>query len=66
MRRPGMKNGLIAARALLVQRDRGLVDAADAADARADQDAGALGLFLGLGLDAGIGDRLRGGRHARR
>ena len=52
-----------AARALLVQHDRGLVDAAEPADARADQDAGALLLFLGLGLDAGVVDGLLGRRH---
>jgi hypothetical protein len=52
-----------SARTLFEQRHRGLVDAADAADPRADQDARTFGFVLSLGLDAGIGNRLARRRH---
>src|SRR5690606_7397384 len=57
------EEGTDAARTLLVQRDRGLVDAADAADARADQRTDAVLLFLGLRLHPGVIDGLFGRRH---
>ncbi len=45
-------------RAPLMQQDGGLVDALEAADARADQDAGALARFLVLGQPARVLHRL--------
>ena len=50
--------------ALLVQGHRGVVDGADAADPRADQNAGAFAFLVGLGFGPGVGDGLRCGRHA--
>ena len=58
-----MKNGRDAARALLLQQERRVGDAGQAADAGADQNAGALLLLGRVGLEAGIGDRLIGRRH---
>ena len=46
------------ARAALLERDRGVGDRVEAADAGADQHAGALPRLLGLGLPAGIPDGL--------
>ena len=40
-----------------------MLDALKAADAGADQNAGARALVLGFGFPARIGDRLIGGRH---
>ena len=51
------------ARPLLLEDDRGLGDALEAADARADHHAGGDLLLFGLGLAAGILDRLRGSAH---
>jgi hypothetical protein len=59
----GDEEGADATRPLFMQRYGGIVDAADAANARADQDASAFLLFLGLWLDAGILDGLRGRSH---
>ena len=53
-----------AARPLLLEQDGGVGDAGQAADAGADQDAGALLLLLRVGLPAGVLERLRGRRHA--
>ena len=51
-----------AARPLFVQGDRGVVDAAEAADAGADQHAGLDLLLVGLGRPVGVVERLgRGG-----
>ncbi len=58
----GNEEGRDAARPLLLQRDRRLVDSAKAPDARADQHAGRLLLLGGVGLPAGVGQRL--GRRA--
>jgi len=52
-----------AARALFLQDDRGLGDAAEAADPSADQNAGFDLLFIGGRLPARIGKRLRRRRH---
>ena len=52
-----------AARAALLQDQRIFGDAVDAADARADHDAGRALLVRRLGLPAGILQRLVGGRH---
>ena len=51
------------ARTLFVQRDGGLVDAADPPDPRADQNAGALLFFGGLGFNPGIVNGLLGSGH---
>jgi len=51
------------ARALFGQEQCGLFDAGQAADAGADEDAGAALLFVGLGLPARILHRLLGGGH---
>ncbi len=56
--RPGNEERADAARAFFVQQDGGFVDAAQAANARTDQNAGAFLVFLGLGLDARILDGL--------
>ena len=50
-----------APRALLVQRHRGVVDAAEAADAGADQHAGVDLVLVGLGRPVGVAQRLAGG-----
>jgi hypothetical protein len=50
-------------RPLLVQRHRGLVDAAETTDARADQYAGVDLVLVGLGRPAGVPQRLAGGGH---
>ncbi len=60
---PGNEERADAARALLLQQHRGLGDARQAADARADEHAGALLLLGRVGDVAGIGDRLLGRRH---
>ena len=52
-----------AARALFLQDDRGLGDAAEAADPSADQNAGFYLLFIGGRLPVRIGKRLRRRRH---
>ena len=52
-----------AARALLGKQQRGLLDALKAADARADQHAGADLVLIGGRLPAGILQRLGGGAH---
>src|SRR5215203_4224366 len=52
-----------APRALLVQRDRGVIDAADAADAGADENAGGILLVGGLRLPRRILQRLGRGGH---
>ena len=52
-----------APRALLLQEDRGVGDAREAADARADQDAGRLLLLGRIGLPARVGHGLVGGGH---
>ena len=58
-----MKNGEMRRGPLSLSSDGGLVDAADAADAGADQDAGRASGPRRLGLPAGVGERLVGGRH---
>ena len=58
-----MKNGEMRRGPALVQRDAGLDDAADAADARADQHAGRVLVFVALRLPAGTRERLVGGGH---
>ena len=52
-----------AARALLLQQERRLGDAVEAADARADEHSRALLLLGRIGLPAGIFQRLLRGRH---
>ncbi len=52
-----------AARAAVAQRVAGLVDACDAADAGADEDAGAIWSSSRLRLPAGVGERLVGRGH---
>jgi hypothetical protein len=59
----GDEEGRDAARAALDEGRRGLVDAADAADAGADQHAGGALVLIRLGLPAGIAKRHRGRRH---
>ena len=54
IRRPGMKNGLMAARPLLGHQERGLLNALKPADAGAEEDAGAYLILIGLGMPAGI------------
>ena len=51
------------ARAAVAQRDRRLVDALQAADARADQNAGGDLVVVGFGMPAGVVEGLVGGRH---
>ena len=51
------------ARAALLQEDRGLGDAVDAADAAADQRAAGPLIFVGLRMPVGIIERLPGGGH---
>ncbi len=63
MSRPGMKNGTDAARPLLLEQDRRVGDAGEAADAGADQDARALLLFLRVGGPACILEGLVGRGH---
>ena len=59
---PGNEERRNAARTFFFQRDRGLRDTLDAADARADEDAGAFLIFRLGGLPARIVQRLgRGG-----
>ncbi len=64
IRQDGTKNGLTAARALFLQDHRGLVDAVEAADAGADEDAGAVELFLVGRRPAGIGHGFRAPRRS--
>ena len=52
-----------APRALLVERDRGVIDAADAADAGADENAGGILLVGGLRLPRRVLQRLGRGGH---
>ena len=61
--RPGNEERTDAARALLLQQDGRLGDAVQTADARADQNAGALLLVRRIGLPAGVLQSLIGGRH---
>ena len=61
-----MKNGVMRRGPRSCERDRALGDAGQAADARADHDAGALALLLAVGLPAGILDRLHGRRPSHR
>src|SRR6516225_6996412 len=51
------------ARPLLSQKERGLLDALQAADARADEHAGADLVLVGCGLPARVGQRLLGRAH---
>jgi hypothetical protein len=53
-----------AARPLLLEQDRGIGNARQAADAGADHDTGALLFLLRVGLPAGVVERLGGRRHA--
>ena len=53
-----------AARSFFVQGDGGVVDAAEPADSRAEQDAGLDLLLVGLGAPVGVAQRLRRGAHA--
>ena len=55
-----------AARALFAQHDRGVGDALDAADAGADQHAGAGLILVALRLPAGVVERLARRAHARK
>ena len=59
MRRPGMKNGLTRRGPFSFSSKRRLGDAVEPADARADQDAGALLLLRRIGLPARVLERLR-------
>src|SRR5690554_222838 len=59
----GDEEGADATRPLFMQNDRGVVNAADATNARADQDACAFLIFLGPGLNAGILNSLGCRRH---
>ena len=52
-----------APRAALEERDRGIVDAADAADARTDEHAGGALVLIGRGMPVGVVERLVGGGH---
>ena len=60
---PGNEERADAARAALVERDRGLVDAVEAADAGADEDAGRALVLVGRRVPAGVVERLVGGGH---
>ena len=59
MRRPGMKNGLTRRGPFSFSRSEVSAMPLQAADAGADQDAGALLLLLRVGLPAGVLERLR-------
>ena len=59
----GNEEGRNAPRALFLEDDRGLGDAAETADPGADENAGFDLLFIGGRLPAGIGERLRRRRH---
>ena len=61
--RAGNEERADAARALLVHQRGGVGNVAQATDAGAHENAGAVLLVLGLQLDAGILHRLLGGRH---
>ena len=58
------EEGTDAPRALVLERQGGVRDPLQAANAGADHDAGAFALGLVVGCPAGILDRLLGGRHA--
>ena len=58
---PGMKNGLMRRGPRSLRMMRVFGDALDAADAGADHHAGGVAVVVGLGLPAGIGQRLVGG-----
>ena len=66
IRRPGMKNGLTRRGPFSCSRIDGLGDAVEAADARADQHAGALLLLLVSGFQPASSSACVGGGHARR
>ena len=59
--RAGNEKRADPARPLLGQDQGGLLDVGEAADARADQHAGATAIFLGLEFKPGVGHRLLGG-----
>jgi hypothetical protein len=58
-----MKKGLIRRGPFVVEGDGGIIDAANPANARADQNACAFLLFLRLGFNPGILDGLGGSGH---
>src|SRR3989304_23811 len=58
---PGNEEGAHPARALLGQKQRGLLDALEPADARADQDAGADLVLIGRRFPTAACPRLGGG-----
>ena len=60
---PGNEERAHPARALLGEEQRGLLDALQAADAGADQHAGADLILIGGRLPARVVQRLRGGAH---